>query len=187
MSHKKNKNQSDILRTKKKLKKTSQKTTLKHAARKKSLRFYRLLDVCKSWFLTNSWTTFYSQIEVWDINSKFKTFQQEKFAKIFMIWQVICSCVRRTSSFVTSSKMSSKICMTECLQKPMIMLIKKHDSYPLFWHDLASFHYSAATLKWHEDNKVLLCRKRAIHLTPQISAPLSDTGFFAGVLARRLI
>lgn len=97
---------------------------------------------------------FYSQIKGYSVNNKFKFVKVDKFAKKFLVWQAICSCGLRTSTFITSGTMKSENYQKECLQKRLLPLYKQHTVPPIFWPDLASCHYSAINRNWYEVNEV---------------------------------
>lgn len=71
-----------------------------------------------------------------------------------MIWQGICSCGLKTRPFVTNQTMTSVLYIKECLEKRLLPFIRSHNHPVLFWPDLASCHYSKATLEWYKKNKV---------------------------------
>lgn len=97
---------------------------------------------------------FYSSTIRGNVPCKYKYVMHDKYAKKMMIWQAICSCGKKSRGFVTSSTMNSTLYMKECLQKRLLPLIKSHDCQVKFWPDLASCHYSNATMKWYEANQV---------------------------------
>ena len=62
------------------------------------------------------------------------------------MWQVICSCAKKSSSFIIFGENNSDIYNQECVKKRPQMLAKSHNVAPLFWIDLASTHYDIKTL-----------------------------------------
>lgn len=60
----------------------------------------------------------------------------------------------RSKPFLTTSTLTSKIYIEECLQERLLPLIRQHRSPIMFWPDLASIHYSRMTLQWFDDNGV---------------------------------
>lgn len=104
---------------------------------------------------------FYSQIKGCDVHKKFKTIKLDKFAKKFMIWQAICSCGLRSTSFVTSGTMNADVYIKECLNKRMLPMYRQHNIPLLFWPDLASCHYASKTTEWYESNGVSFVSKTA--------------------------
>jgi hypothetical protein len=62
------------------------------------------------------------------------------------VWQVNCSCAKKSSSFITFGTINSDIYIKECVKKRPQMLVKSHNVAPLFWTDFASGHYAMKTL-----------------------------------------
>ena len=62
------------------------------------------------------------------------------------MWQVICSCAKKSSSFIIFGTIKSNIYNKNCIKKPLQMLVKSHNVSPLFRPDLASSHYAMKTL-----------------------------------------
>lgn len=85
---------------------------------------------------------------------KFKYQKLDKFCKKFLIWQAICSCGLKSRLFVTTSKLDSNLYIKECLQKRLLPFVRQHDNPVKFWPDLASAHYSAATMDWYQKNNI---------------------------------
>lgn len=83
-----------------------------------------------------------------------ETIYIEKFGAKRMIWQAICQCGLRSAPFITNQTMNAKIYITECLQKRLLPLIRKHKVSTIFWPDLASIHYAADTVKFMKDNHI---------------------------------
>lgn len=71
-----------------------------------------------------------------------------------MVWQAICTCGERSQSFITSGTINSQIYIEECLKKRLLPFINSHSISTFFWPDLASCHYSKATMEWYETNNV---------------------------------
>lgn len=94
---------------------------------------------------------------------KWKYVCVDKFAKKALIWQGICSCGKRTRTFITSSTMTSDIYIKECLIKRVLPFIRQHHGSVKFWPDLASCHYSKKTLDWYQNNGVDFIPK---HMNP---------------------
>lgn len=103
--------------------------------------------------------TFYVAKKRLDVPNKYKFVQVCKFGKKLLIWQAICSCGMKSKAFVTATTLTSNLYMKECLEKRLIPFIKRHKSSVKFWPDLASCHYSNATLGWYQENKVDLIPK----------------------------
>lgn len=104
---------------------------------------------------------FYSATQRGNVSEEFRTKQKSKFPKKFMVWQAICSCGRRSQSFVTSGTINSEIYMRECLQRRLLPFLRSHGVSTFFWPDLATCHYSKATLKWYEDHGVVFVPKES--------------------------
>lgn len=97
---------------------------------------------------------FYAAKERLGVVDKYKFVKVDKFCKKLLIWQAICSCGFKSKPFVTSSTLDSKIYIKECLQNRLLPFIRQHQDPVLFWPDLASCHYSKATMAWYEANGV---------------------------------
>lgn len=97
---------------------------------------------------------FYTKVIGTDVSDHEKSIQVEKFGQKVLVWQAICSCGLKSSIFYTKGTINADIYRTECLQKRLLPLYKKHSSPPLFWPDLASAHYAKTTLKWLRENGV---------------------------------
>jgi IS30 family transposase len=107
---------------------------------------------------------FYTAIQRLGADDRYKFKKVNKFGKKFMIWQAICSCGKKTPFFITSKTMTSKMYISECLEKRLLPFIKSHKGQCLFWPDLASCHYSKQTLEWYQMNGVKFVKK--IHNPP---------------------
>lgn len=94
-----------------------------------------------------------------NVSDKYKFVLHDKYAKKLMIWQGLCSCGLRTRPFVTSATMTSDLYIKECLQKRLLPLIRLHSDPVVFWPDLASCHYSKATMEWYAKNKIMFVPK----------------------------
>lgn len=94
-----------------------------------------------------------------NVAKQFRTKKKTKFPKKFLVWQAICSCGERSRAFVTSGSINSEIYMQECLQKRLLPFMSQHKVSTFFWPDLASCHYSKATMKWYDDNNIVLVPK----------------------------
>lgn len=97
---------------------------------------------------------YYTIREGTEITEAEKSICVEKFGKKVMVWQAICECGMKSTTFFTTSSMNADIYMKECLQKRVLPMIKKHNSETVFWPDLASCHYAAKVVKWYKDNNV---------------------------------
>lgn len=77
-----------------------------------------------------------------------------KFPKKLMIWQAICSCSRRSKTYVAKGTMNAATYHKECLQQRLLPFLRSHNVPPLFWPDLASIHYSKSVVQWYLANEV---------------------------------
>ena len=61
-----------------------------------------------------------------------------------MVWQTIDGNVLFSESFILGGTMNADLYLNGCLGKRLIPFIKKNypDNKILFWHDLATAHYS---------------------------------------------
>lgn len=89
-----------------------------------------------------------------NVPCKYKHILVDKYAKKYLIWQGICSWGLKTDVFVTCDHMTSNLYMKECLEKRVLAFLRQHQGPVKFWPDLASCHYSRATQKWYQDNKI---------------------------------
>lgn len=99
------------------------------------------------------------------VSSKFRRIAISKFPKKALVWQAICSCGKRSKSFITYGSMNGQIYLKECLKKrllPFIQLhLKENPNQPIFWPDLASSHYCKDVMKWYKENDVNIIPKFA--------------------------
>ena len=96
-----------------------------------------------------------------NVDEEFRTKKQSKFPKKFLIWQAICACGKRSKFFVASGTINTEIYIKECLQRRLLPFLREHNVSTFFWPDLASCHYSKATLKWYETNNVVFVPREA--------------------------
>jgi len=89
-----------------------------------------------------------------NVNPKFKYILHDKYVKMLMIWQVLCSCGKKITSFITSATMDRHMYIKECLKKRLLSLIHSHNSPVKFWPDLASCHYAGDTIEWYRTNNI---------------------------------
>jgi hypothetical protein len=69
---------------------------------------------------------YYTQLVGKTISTKYKKIKLDEFAKIYMVWQAICGCGLRSTSFVTSKIMNQDVYIKECLQKRLQLFARKH-------------------------------------------------------------
>lgn len=97
---------------------------------------------------------FYNAVKGSKVPDANKSIRSEKFGPKILVWQAICSCGQRSSPYFTTGTINAENYREECLKKRLLPLYKKHDTPPVFWPDLASAHYAAATVNWMKLNKV---------------------------------
>lgn len=97
---------------------------------------------------------FYTVRKNQEVDNAEKSIFIEKFSKKAMVWQAICECGKVSKPFVTTQTMKADTYIKECLNRRLLPMIREHDGPVLFWPDLASVHYSKATLSWYRDNRV---------------------------------
>lgn len=102
---------------------------------------------------------FYTVEQGTDVPNKDKSIFCEKFGKKVLVWQAICQCGFKSSPFFTFANINAEVYQTECLQKRLLPLIRKHKDQTLFWPDLASCHYARSTLNWYGENGVNFVKK----------------------------
>lgn len=88
------------------------------------------------------------------VRHQFKYQGLVKFPKKYLIWQAICSCGKRSKSYIAKGSMNTDIYVKECLQKRLLPFVKSHRVNTIFWPDLASCHYSKKTVKWYKLNHI---------------------------------
>lgn len=103
--------------------------------------------------------SFYRSRYRFGVKRQFKYQRLSKFPGKYMIWQAICSCGRKSASFVAKGNMKCDDYIKECLNKRLLPLIKSHTTKPLFWPDLAAIHYAKKALEWYDQNEVLYVPK----------------------------
>jgi transposase/predicted DNA-binding protein YlxM (UPF0122 family) len=96
-----------------------------------------------------------------NVFEQFRTKKVTKFPKKHLVWQAICSCGQRSKFLVFSGSINSNIYIEECLKKGLLPLLRSHSVSTFFWPDLASSHYSKATLEWYKANGVNFVPKEA--------------------------
>lgn len=106
---------------------------------------------------------YYTSPKKGNVPSKFKEKKISKFPKQYMVWQAICTCGLRSSFFVTQGTINSKVYIDECLEKRLLPFIRAHEGTVIFWPDLATSHYSKATMEWYASKK--------INFVPKIANP----------------
>lgn len=84
------------------------------------------------------------------VDDKISSIKIGKFDAKVLVWQAICSCGLRTSTFYAQGTINAAMYKKECLQKRLLPLYRKHSIPPLFWPDLATAHYARSTLDWLE-------------------------------------
>lgn len=89
-----------------------------------------------------------------DVSDDVKTIAVEKFGTKYLVWQAICQCGRRSKPYVTTGTINSQIYIKECLRQRLLPFITSHGVPTIFWPDLATCHYSAATLEWYKANNI---------------------------------
>lgn len=89
-----------------------------------------------------------------DVSDADRSIQVEKFGRKVLVWQAICTCGLKSTIFYTTGTINAEIYRSECLQKRLLPLYKKHSTPPLFWPDLASAHYAKTTLNWLAENGI---------------------------------
>lgn len=102
---------------------------------------------------------FYTSLSRVDAPEECKLKKRSKFPKKYLLWQAICSCGKRSRPFITTGTINGDIYRKECLQKRLLPFIRKHDSPPLFWPDLASCHYSKPVMEWYAANGIVVVPK----------------------------
>lgn len=93
------------------------------------------------------------------VAKRFREQNQSKFPKKFLIWQAICTCGKRSQTFVTTGSVNQDVYIRECLQKRLLPFLRQHSVPSFFWPDLATSHYSKRAMKWYEDNGVNIVPK----------------------------
>lgn len=102
---------------------------------------------------------FYRAFKRFGVCRSFKYQRLTKFPKKFMVWQAICSCGRKSKTYIAKGSLTSELYLKECLKQRLLPFIKSHSVSPLFWPDLATVHYSRTVMEWYETNKVIVVPK----------------------------
>lgn len=89
-----------------------------------------------------------------DVPDQEKTVGIEKFGVKILVWQAICSCGLKSSSFFTTGTVNGDVYRKECIKKRLVPLYRKHGSLPIFWPDLATAHYAGDTLSLLNKEKI---------------------------------
>lgn len=118
------------------------------------------------------------------VSPRFKYIQCDKFGKKALIWQAICTCGLRSSSYCTMSTMKTENYLKECLKKRLLPLIRKHNGPVLFWPDLASCHYSRPVLDWTKAENINMVEK---NMNPPNCPQLRGIERFWAIIKRRLL
>lgn len=95
------------------------------------------------------------------VSPKFTQKKTSKYPKRFMIWQAICKCGLRSEEFVVKGTLNAAVYIDECLNRRLLPFIQQHGGSVLFWPDLATSHYAKTTMKWYQDNNVVVVPKDA--------------------------
>ena len=87
---------------------------------------------------------------------------KEKYPNKAMVWVAICNRGISKPLFrpLKSEAVDSDIYINECLEKRLLPFIREHhpDSNYIFWHDLASCHYSKQTIAWMDECQIRVQR-----------------------------
>lgn len=89
-----------------------------------------------------------------NISDQNKYIFMEKFGEKYLIWQAICSCGKRTGSFITKGTINADIYVQKCIKGFILPFIRQHEGDVLFWPDLATAHYARATQECLASNNV---------------------------------
>lgn len=91
---------------------------------------------------------FYTKKEGEVVDDSVSSIEVGKFDPKVLVWQAICSCGLRTSTFCTQGTLTAVLYEKECLKKLLLPIYRMHDIPPLFWPDLATAHYAKTTQEW---------------------------------------
>lgn len=97
---------------------------------------------------------FFNAEQMTDVPDDVRYIRTEKFGKKVLVWQAICSCGLKSSSYFTTGTINGENYRQECIKKRLLPIYRKHTDPPLFWPDLASAHYASATLEMLRKEKV---------------------------------
>lgn len=98
--------------------------------------------------------SFYRAKHRFGVERQYKYKSLSKFPAKYLVWQAICSCGRRSKSYIAKGSMKSENYIKECLQKRLLPFIRSHTKPTIFWPDLASIFYSKTALDWYRKNQV---------------------------------
>lgn len=102
---------------------------------------------------------YYTAVVGEKVDDQTKTIAIEKFGKKVLVWQAICSCGKKSTTFYTTGTISGEVYRKECISKRLLPLYRKHETPPLFWPDLASAHYARETLELLQNKNVEFVKK----------------------------
>lgn len=102
---------------------------------------------------------FYTVMKGSVVDESIRTVEIQKFGEKALIWQAICTCGLKSSSFFTKGTINAAVYRKECLKKRLIPFYKKHEVSTLFWPDLATSHYAKDTLNLLKDNNIKFVEK----------------------------
>ena len=100
------------------------------------------------------WTTFHNFL----VRNSISQMQEE-----MLVWQAICTCGLRSSSFITTGSVNTEIYIKEGLQNRLLPFLRKHKVSIFFWPDLTTCHYSKKAIEWYKTNNVIFVPKEANH------------------------
>lgn len=137
-------------------------STAKQRAKKLRIDFFSKFDCCimddETYVLADfsqlPGQEFYVADSRGNCEEQYRTQKKSKFPRKFLVWQAICTCGKRSKSFVTSGTINTDVYIKECLQKRLLPFYNSHIVSKFFWPDLATCHYSKRTLDWYEQNNV---------------------------------
>lgn len=154
------------LKTRKKSKAPKVSEKQQKVIKTRSRKLYQLLgdkNVCvvmddetyvKADFRTLPGSQYYTQFEGEILPSSETTIGVEKFGAKYLVWQAICQCGKKSSSFISTGTINAEVYREECLKKRLIPFLKKHDGSTIFWPDLATAHYATTTLNLLRKNNI---------------------------------
>jgi transposase len=138
---------------------------------------------CKADFKQIPGQEFYTSTSRTDVPEEYKTKKRSKFPKKFLVWQAICTCGKKSRTFVTTGTINTDVYINECLQKRLLPLIRSHEDDVLFWPDLASCHYAKSSMEWYTSRNINIVPKE---MNPANSPELRPIEEYWSIVKRNL-
>lgn len=101
---------------------------------------------------------FYSSSDKVTVSEKFKYKPKAKFAKKYLISQILDSDGNVSKPYVTTETMNTERYLNNCVKKILVPFINNRDV--LFWPDMASCHYARPVVDYLRSKKIDFVEKK---------------------------